>query len=203
MKTTITLIASLVLGCLAGATTKGLNQIVTPDIQPEGILSLSPQGQHAIIGNPYQLQLEYGLTRNFEVAAFDGFDPGQVFGAVEYGIVQQKDILLSAGFLNWSSRGDTPQLFLEGGVNRGNSRAMAGVQRSGGQYLLILGYGYQVSKDCLLQFDYLSGSQNFATAGFNYNITDNLQINPALYVANDSGHKLYPYVVLTWNVKIR
>jgi hypothetical protein len=42
------------------ATTKGLSQIVTPDVQPEGGLSLSFQWQSKQIANPYQFQSEWG-----------------------------------------------------------------------------------------------------------------------------------------------
>jgi hypothetical protein len=60
---------------LAEATTKGLSQIVTPDLQPEGDLSLSFQIQDKRIANPYQLQAELGLTEWAEVAVFRGFQP--------------------------------------------------------------------------------------------------------------------------------
>jgi hypothetical protein len=40
------------------ATTKGLSQIVTPDLQDEGDLSLSLQIQDKRIANPYELQAE-------------------------------------------------------------------------------------------------------------------------------------------------
>ena len=46
----------------ARATTKGLSQIVTPDLQEEGDLSLSLQIQDKRIANPYQLQAEFGIT---------------------------------------------------------------------------------------------------------------------------------------------
>ena len=47
----------------ARATTKGLSQIVTPDLQSEGDLSLSFQAQSMRIANPYELQSELGLTK--------------------------------------------------------------------------------------------------------------------------------------------
>jgi hypothetical protein len=50
------------------ATTKGLSQIVTPDVQPQGDLSLSFQWQGKEIANPYEFQAELGITRSFEVA---------------------------------------------------------------------------------------------------------------------------------------
>ena len=40
------------------ATTKGLSEIITPDLQPEGDLSWSFQAQDKLIGNPYQFQIE-------------------------------------------------------------------------------------------------------------------------------------------------
>src|SRR6202007_3196228 len=59
----------------ARATTKGLSQIVTPDLQEEGDLSLSLQIQDKRIANPYQLQAELGLTKWAEVAVFRAFQP--------------------------------------------------------------------------------------------------------------------------------
>jgi hypothetical protein len=59
------------------ATTKGLSQIVTPELQPEGNLSLSLQIQDKRIANPYELQAELGLTKWAEVAVFRGFQPDE------------------------------------------------------------------------------------------------------------------------------
>ena len=61
----------------AQATTKGLSQIVTPDLQPEGDLSLSFQAQDQRIANPYQAQAELGVTDWAEVAVFQGFKPNE------------------------------------------------------------------------------------------------------------------------------
>src|ERR1043166_1543944 len=73
----ITLLIVLVAGDWAAirsclATTKGLSQIVTPDLQSEGDLSLSFQAQSERIANPYELQAELGLTKWAEVAVFKG-----------------------------------------------------------------------------------------------------------------------------------
>jgi hypothetical protein len=43
----------------ARATTKGLSQIVSPDLQGAGNLSLSFQAQSERIANPYELQAEW------------------------------------------------------------------------------------------------------------------------------------------------
>ena len=198
--------ATLVLCALCGmsfaddATTKGLNQIVTPDIQPLGQLSLSLQYQHPLIGNSFQTQQELGITKNFEIATFQGYKPGEQIMAAEIGLVQQKHVLLSTGFVNWSTRGNAPQTFLEGGYYSGNAKLVAGVQRTGNRTLGVIGGAYQANALVLIQVDYLSGRDNFATAGFTYSITKNLSFNPAMYVANAAHHRVYPYGVLSWTV---
>ena len=50
------------------ATTKGLSQIVTPELQAADDLSLSFQWQSLHIGNPYELQAELGLCDFAEAA---------------------------------------------------------------------------------------------------------------------------------------
>src|SRR5947209_2412493 len=63
-------VATILLGLsgTAVATTKGLSQIVTPDLEDPGDLSISFQAQSARIANPFQLQAEMGLTRWAEIA---------------------------------------------------------------------------------------------------------------------------------------
>src|ERR1051326_1430725 len=98
--------AAVLLGlvCLrsASATTKGLSQIVTPDLQDEGDLSMSLQIQDKRIANPYELQAELGLTKWAEAAVFRGFDPDEWIFGTEFGLVQKQPYLLSVGFVNWS-----------------------------------------------------------------------------------------------------
>jgi hypothetical protein len=71
------ILAILASAPMSFATTKGLSQIVTPDLQPPGDLSLSFQVQDKRIANPYQLQAELGLTKWSEVAVFRGFQPDE------------------------------------------------------------------------------------------------------------------------------
>ncbi len=197
------------------ATTKGLNQIVTPDVQPFGILSVSFQQQDPNIANRYEVQAELGITRRFEVAVFQGASPPeQVFNG-EYSVFENHPYLLSVGFFNWTTKGSAPQPYLEGGYYKGNTQLMLGVAhviaqqsdvagfvQNKHQYQGILGYGYRINPRVLLQLDYQSGMANSATAGLTYNVTPQLQFNPALYVSNASGHKLWGYAVLTWNVDV-
>lgn len=211
------LLASIALSILchpAGATTKGLNQIVTPDIQPKGVLSVSFQQVDPNIANRYQVQLELGVTQKLEFALFQGYSPNEFILNGEYGIVQQKHFLLSTGFANYSSMGSSAQPYLESGFLQGNTYVMAGADyvivqnmgvggsiRNNHQTQLVLGYAYRVHPRTLLQLDYQSGSGNFLTAGFTYNITPQLQLNPSAYIANAQGHAVYGYAVLTWNIQ--
>ncbi len=63
----------LIIAVVAHATTKGLSQIVTPDLQPTGDFSLSLQAKSLHIANPYKLQPESGLTEWVEFGMFKGF----------------------------------------------------------------------------------------------------------------------------------
>src|SRR5436190_1825296 len=83
------------------ATTKGLSQIVTPELEPEGDFSLSFQLQDKRIANPYQLQAELGLTEWAEVAVFLGFQPDEWIFGTEIGLLRKEPYLLSIGFINW------------------------------------------------------------------------------------------------------
>ena len=209
-------LAGLSLSALpALATTKGLNQIVTPDVQPEGILSLSAQQQDPNIADRYEVQLELGVTKRFEVAIFQGYSPPSQIANAEYSLYARGPYLLSTGFFNWSSKGSAPQPYLEGGYYAGNVQAMLGVARvvtqtpdvagrvqNRHQSQSILGLGYRIHPRILLQLDYQAGSANSTTAGFTYNVSPQIQFNPAVYVSNDTGHKVWGYAVLTWNVNV-
>jgi hypothetical protein len=200
------------------ATTKGLNQIVTPDVQPFGILSVSFQQQDPNIANRYEVQAELGITRRFEVAVFQGYAPPEQIANAEYALLQNgpnNPYLLSTGFFNWTTQGSAPQPYVEGGYYKGNTQLMlgaarvvtqqsdvAGLVQNRHQTQAILGLGYRVHPRVLLQLDYQSGTANSATAGLTYNISPQLQFNPAVYVSNAQGHKVWGYAVLTWNLNV-
>src|SRR5437667_11883589 len=84
------------------ATTKGLSQIVTPDLQGPGDLSLSFQAQSERIANPYELQAEMGLTKWAEFAVFRGFKPDDWIFGTEFGLLTKEPYLLSIGFVHCS-----------------------------------------------------------------------------------------------------
>src|SRR5260370_6999460 len=112
----------------AYGTTKGLNQIVTPDLQGEGDLSLSPQIQDQKIGNPYEIQSELGLTKWAEIAVFKGFKPNELIFGTELGLLQKEPWLLSIGAINWSPHSHVdPQPFIELGyyTDHNNSTSAA------------------------------------------------------------------------------
>ncbi len=196
--------ALLLLWLLPGAraTIVGLNQIVTPDIQPEGLLGLSVQAQHAAIGNSRQLQAELGLTPRLEAAWFQGMTPGEGLFSAEFNLVQQGPHLLSAGAVNWSTLGHPPQPELEYGYYTDRDHFIAGGIVVGRHAEALLGYRRQFSERWQFSADFQAGAANSTTVGLTYNFTDSLSVNPALYRTNGHPHHLYGYVVLTWNLAL-
>lgn len=191
--------------CAAGsapATTKGLSQIVTPDVQAEGELSLSAQAQAKHIGVPWQAQAELGLTSWLEVAAFQGFDPSeQIFGA-ELALVQKDPWLLSTGFVNWSTKGDSPQPFLEGAWYGEHSKPIAGAIVIDHHLQALLGYAYDFTDVWRAQVDYQSGSDGFFTFGVTCTPSRSFQFNPAIYFSNDGNHRAFGYIVFSYTLPV-
>jgi hypothetical protein len=196
------LILFIVLFCAATpswATTKGLSQIITPDLQPEGDLSLSFQAQDKLIANPYQLQAEMGFTKWAEAAVFKGFKPNELIFATEIGLLTREPWLLSTGFINWSPHSHIdPQPFLEGGYHTEHQKFIVGAIHAGYRNQAVLGYAYDFNKSWRAQIDFISGTGNSSTIGFTWNVTPDFQMNPALYVTNDKPHKLLGYVVFSY-----
>lgn len=185
------------------ATTKGLSQIVTPDLQPQGDLSLSLQIQDRRIANPYELQAELGVTDFAEVAVFQGFKPNEEILGAEIGILRKEPFLLSAGFVNWSPRQHVdPQAYLEAGYYTEHHKFILGGIHAGYKNEVILGYAYDFNKQWRVQVDFQSGKENSSTFGFTWNITPDFQMNPALYVTNDRSHELIGYVVFTYTLHL-
>jgi hypothetical protein len=181
------------------ATTKGLSQIVTPELQTAGDLSLSFQAQSLHIANPYELQAELGLCDFAEVAVFKGFKPNELIFGTEIGLLRKEPLLLSTGFVNWSphSRVD-PQPFLEAGYYTEHHKLIAGGIHAGYRNQAILGYALDLNQTWRAQVDFQSGAGNSSTIGFTCNITRNLQINPAIYFPNYHPERILGYVVFTY-----
>lgn len=185
------------------ATTKGLSQIVTPDLQPEGDLSLSLQIQDKRIANPYELQAELGLTKWGEVAVFRGFQPDDWIFGTEIGLLRKEPFLLSIGFVNWSPHLDVdPQPYIEAGYCTEHNKFFAGAIHAGYKNEAILGYAYDFNERWRVQVDWQSGSENSSTIGFTCNVTHDFQFNPALYVSNAPNHDLFGYVVFTYTFHV-
>ena len=183
----------------AEATTKGLSQIVTPDLQEPGDLSLSLQIQDERIGNPYQLQAEMGLTNWAEFAVFRGFKPDEWIFGTEFGLLTKEPYLLSAGFLNWSPHLHVdPQPYIQAGYYTEHHKFIAGAIHAGYKNEAILGYAHDFNKTWRVQVDWQSGKENSSTIGFTCNITQDLQCNPAIYFSNDDPSRIMGYVVFTY-----
>jgi hypothetical protein len=194
-----TIFAVLASGPRSYATTKGLSQIVTPDLQPEGDLSLSFQIQDKRIANPYQLQAELGLTKWAEVAVFRGFQPDEWIFGTEIGLLTKEPWLVSVGFVNWSPHLDVdPQPYVEVGYYTEHNKLIAGAIHAGYKNEAILGYAYDFNETWRLQFDWQSGSENSSTIGFTCNVTPNFQFNPAIYFSNDDLSRVFGYIVFTY-----
>ena len=186
----------------ARATVVGLNQIVTPEIQPAGVLAISAQAEHAAIGNSQQIQFELGITPRFELAWFQGLKPGEGLFGSECNLVQEGPHLLTAGLVNWSTRTGDPQPVLEYGFYPGADHVVVGAIYANRETELLLGYRRQLSEKFQLAADFQSGSANSTTFGITYNFTPDLCINPAVYWTNSHPRHLLGYVVLTWNLAL-
>jgi hypothetical protein len=195
----VVLVVLLSSGPSAFATTKGLSQIVTPDLQSEGDLSLSLQIQDKRIANPYELQAELGLTRWAEVAVFRGFQPDDWIFGTEIGLLTKEPYLLSVGFVNWSPHLNVdPQPYIEAGYYTEHHKVIVGGIHAGYKNEVILGYAYDFNQTWRVQVDFQSGSENSSTIGFTCSLTRDFQFNPALYVSNGPKHDLFGYIVFTY-----
>ncbi|PYK07765.1 MAG: hypothetical protein DME66_00235 [Verrucomicrobia bacterium] len=172
---------------------------MTPDLQGPGDLSLSFQAQSEKIANPYELQVEMGLTKWAEFAVFRGFKPDDWIFGTEFGLLTKEPYLLSVGFVNWSPHLDVdPQPYIEAGYYTEHHKFIAGATHVGYRNEAILGYAYDFNETWRVQVDFQSGSGNSSTIGFTCNITRNFQFNPAIYVTNDSPHDVLGYIVFTY-----
>ena len=185
------------------ATTQGLSQIMTPDLQPLGDLSLGLQIQDERIGNPYQLQAELGLTPWAEAAVFRGFKPDEWIFGTEIGLLRKEPFLVSVGFVNWSPHLDVdPQPFIVAGYYTEHHKVIAGALHARYKNEAVLGYVYDFNERWRLQFDFQSGSENSSTIGFTCYVTRNFSFNPALYVNNGPHHDLFGYVVFNYSLPL-
>ncbi|PYL92847.1 MAG: hypothetical protein DMF14_02325 [Verrucomicrobia bacterium] len=172
---------------------------MTPELQGPGDLSLSFQAQSERIANPYELQVEMGLTSWAEFAVFRGFKPDEWIFGTEFGLLTKEPYLLSVGFVNWSPHLDVdPQPYIEAGYYTEHHNFIVGAIHAGYKNEAILGYAYDFNQTWRVQVDFQSGKENSSTIGFTCNITRDFQMNPALYVNNGSGHDLFGYVVFTY-----
>ena len=195
----VVMLVILVSAPLSFASTQGLNQIATPDMPPEGDLSLSFQAQNQKLGDPYQVQAEMGLTKWFEIAIFKGFEPNELIFGTEIGLLMKEPYLLSIGFSNWSPHSHVdPQPYIEAGYWGEHHKFAVGLAHVDFRNEAILGYAHDFNDTWRIQVDFQSGSGNSSTIGFVWSVNDDIQVNPAIYVTNDSPHEVAGYVSFTY-----
>src|SRR5438067_10935201 len=167
MKIIATMIVILSSALSSFATTKGLSQIVTPDLEAAEDLSIRLQIQDKRIANPYELQAEMGLTKWAEVAVFRGFQPDEWIFGTEIGLLTKEPYLLSVGFVNWSPHlNEDPQPFIEAGYWGEHHKVCVGAIHASYKNEAILGYAYDFNERWRVQEDWQSGSENSSTIGF-------------------------------------
>ena len=199
----VPMIVFLVSATSSFATTQGLNQIATPDVQAEGTLALSFDVQDRKIGNPYQVQAEMGLTKWFEIDIFQGFKPNDSVIETEIGLLSKEPYLFSIGFLNWSPHSHVdPQPFAVAGYYFGSHEFVAGVTHADFRNEALLGYAYDFNETWRIQIDWQSGSGNASTIGIAWNITRDFQVSSAIFVTNDSPHELLGYLSFTYTFHV-
>jgi hypothetical protein len=186
----------------AHATIVGLNQIVTPDIQPVGVLAVSAQVEHPALGDSQEFQLELGITPRLEVAWFESAKNGEGFFDTEYNLLQEGPNLLTMGATNWSTRGQRPQPLLEYGHYTDLNHYVVGAIYANNEAELLVGYRRQLSERVQVSADFQSGASNAVTLGVVYNFTPDLSVNPAIYWTNSHPHHAFGYVVFTWNLTV-
>jgi hypothetical protein len=199
----VVMIGFLVSARSSFATTQGLNQIATPDVQTEGTLALSFDVQDRKIGNPYQVQAEMGLTKCFQIDIFQGFKPNDSVIETEIGVLSKEPYLFSIGFLNWSPHSHVdPQPFAVAGYYFDRHEFVAGATHADFRNEALLGYAYDFNETWRLQIDWQSGSGNASTIGIVWNITRDFQGSSAIYVTNDKPHEVLGYVSFTYTFHV-
>src|SRR5438552_15132856 len=202
--TTVIVTVLLLTSSSSFATTKGLSQIVTPDLQGEGDLSLSLQIQDKRIANPYELQAELGLTKWAEVAVFRGFQPDEWILGTEIGLLTKEPYLLSVGFVNWSPHlGVDPQPYIEAGYYTEHHKVIVGAIHAGYKNEAILGYAYDFNKTWRVDVGFQMGSEKSSSIGFPRNGTPEFLFNPRINLTHYQsrpfiGHIVFPYMFHLW-----
>ncbi len=182
-------------------TISGLNQIITPEVQPPGTLSLGWQEQNRGIGTQGQAQIEAGIIQRLGVAYYHSFSPRTDYLGAEIGLLQSDPFHVSAGFGVGSRSAGVPQAFLIAGHYSGLTIPLAGLQRSGGKTEGIFGWILPLAPTAQIQLDYASGRENAFTVGTAWTMLSHLQVNPALFRLNDPPHRWVGRLVVSWTVQ--
>ncbi len=182
--------------------TSGLNVIPTADVVERGVLAV----EFDMTGDPTaafkaadsSTLLQYGLAKNVEVGydvAGDGDESSDVWNAKVRWPVKKGAVAL--GIQNAGS-GQKSQPYVVGYVEIGSSRVHSGLIRFEGQTRVMLGYDRPLSERVALLADYTTGSENAASLGLGFTLSDQYALTTA-FLRNNSGSDRYSYdVLLSW-----
>jgi len=175
----------------------GLTMIPTADVLASGELSVSLSGTSAPSGEneSFFLNTQYGFSDRFE-AGIDidiskDADP-RLYANAKYLLQGETDRwpALAVGF--WGLAEDTDiSLYLVGTRSFDALRAHAGLWHTDGQLDFMLGLDYAATDQITLLVDYISGDGNFASAGIDYQFTDNFGILGSALFPNAGGAVRY------------
>jgi hypothetical protein len=135
-----------------------------------------------------------------------GFKPKETSLGCELGLVHKGPWLLSTGFINWSTNGERPQPFLEAGYYSTHLKLIAGSIEVHNRFFELVGLEYDFSEHWKLLVDYLSGKDNFTTAGLVWGVTDNFEIDTSIFFSNRNFRNLagavtFSYTFPLWRAK--
>ena len=202
MKRWICAVGLLLLSCAAFADENGSSQIVTPQVLPAGVATVTFKGTESRFDRPWRLVTEAGVTDKITVGYTHRFAPKGDSLSVEAALFQYKNCQVSAGVLNWSLTHGRAQPFFEEGGSRGKLGWTLGGLYGSRRFEPLVGVSYPLGRRVTLLVDHQGGEENASTVGLNYAVSPTLSVKPAVYVSNCSDHHASAFLSLSWRTRL-